>query len=98
MNNKPGVKTTEFWLTLIAMILVNLPSVFMDPAPQWVMVAGLIGSVLAAMGYGISRAVTKSSEGGGMILPLNAIQPVPPQPKPVEGMPVGDGGETFRES
>jgi len=50
------------------------------------------------MGYGISRAVTKSSEGGGMILPLNAIQPVPPQPKPVEGMPVGDGGETFRES
>ena len=70
MNSKPGIRTTEFWLTLVAMILVNLPSVFMDPAPQWVMVAGLIGSVLAAMGYGISRAVSKTGNGQGLIIPI----------------------------
>jgi uncharacterized membrane protein len=83
MSESPrGIRTSEFWLTLVAMILVNLPSVFMDPAPQWVMVAGLIGSVLAAMGYGISRAVTKSAEGGGFVLPLSP----PPTARPGDGV------------
>ena len=77
--NKPGIKTTEFWLCIIAMVLVNLPQVFVENPPQWVLVAGLIGSALIAMGYGISRAVSKTGEGQGLVIPMNAIQPpVPP--------------------
>lgn len=74
---KPGIKTTEFWLALIAMVLVALPSAFGENAPQWVQVAGIIGAALIAMGYGISRAVAKGAEGNGMILPLG------PPPAPV---------------
>lgn len=57
---KPGIKTTEFWLALIAMVFVNLPQVFVTDPPQWVLVAGLIGSALIAAGYGVSRAVAKT--------------------------------------
>ena len=61
---KPGIATTEFWLSIIAMVLVNLPQAFIENPPQWVTVAGLIGSALIAMGYGVSRALTKSNSTG----------------------------------
>lgn len=56
---KPGIKTSEFWLSIGAMVLVNLPQVFVENPPQWVLVAGLVGSALIAAGYGVSRAITK---------------------------------------
>lgn len=57
---KAGIKTTEFWLALIAMTFVALPQAFGDNAPEWVKVAGIIGAALISMGYGVSRALVKA--------------------------------------
>ena len=63
---KPGVKSTEFWLSLLAVILGALTTagLFDDPSmPTWAgKVVGLAISVLAALGYTASRGLVKSSE------------------------------------
>lgn len=69
---KPGVKTTEFWLSLLAMVLVNLPQIFTDA--QWALVAGLVGTALIAMGYGYVRTRAKAEIQGGTTV-LNATLP-----------------------
>jgi len=91
--NKPGIKTTEFWLALIAMVLVAMPQAFGENAPQWVQVAGIIGAALIAMGYGVSRAISKTGEGQGLVIPMNALQP--PVPPVVNNMGGPSEEETF---
>jgi hypothetical protein len=60
MNTKPGVKTTEFWLTLVAMIVSTLAaSGGLDPSSPVAKIVGLAAAVLAAMGYSISRGIAK---------------------------------------
>ena len=63
---KNGIKTTEFWLALVAMVLVAIPQVFNDASP-WVKLAGIIGAALIAAGYGFSRALAKSSNGDSFV-------------------------------
>ena len=61
---KPGYKTTEFWLSLLAILLgFVLSSGVMDATPEDSWITKLIGgavAVLSTMGYVASRAKTKS--------------------------------------
>ena len=64
METKPGYKTTEFWLSLLATLLGFLmASGVMDSvtADSWIAkIAGGLVAVLATLGYSASRAKVKS--------------------------------------
>ena len=66
MKVKPGWKTTEFWLSVVAMLLgVLVSSGVLTPlgTKHWaVKLVALLISALAAMGYGASRAAVKKSK------------------------------------
>ena len=67
MDTKPGYKTTEFWLSLLATLLgFLLASGVMDGVAEdsWIakVVGGLV-AVLATLGYSASRAKVKGSDG-----------------------------------
>jgi len=68
-ETKPGYKTTEFWLSLLATLLgFLLASGVMDAVPEESWIAKLIGgvvAVLATLGYSASRAKVKSEAGNG---------------------------------
>ena len=57
---KPGVKTTEFWLTIAAQIvaIVGLIAGAVQNQ-QWISVAAIAASVLGKLGYDASRAKVK---------------------------------------
>jgi hypothetical protein len=63
-ETKPGYKTTEFWLSLLATLLgFLLASGAMDTVPQDSWIARVVGgvvAVLATLGYSASRAKVKS--------------------------------------
>jgi hypothetical protein len=62
MNTRPGYKTTEFWLTLIAVVIGFLVSSDMGDEATWVgKLLGIAATVLAALGYSVSRAMVKSA-------------------------------------
>ncbi len=67
-ETKPGYKTTEFWLSLLATLLgFLLASGVMDTVPADSWIAKLIGgvvAVLATLGYSASRAKVKSAATG----------------------------------
>lgn len=58
---KPGYKTTEFWLTLLATIvgMLTASGAFAD-AGSVAKGLALVGSALAAAGYSYSRAQVKA--------------------------------------
>lgn len=57
---KPGYKTTEFWLTLVAMIITALySSGLLDMTPKIAGVIGLVATVLTALGYTVVRGSVK---------------------------------------
>ena len=58
---KPGLKTTEFWLALAAIVLVSLPQAFGDDN-SWVKLAGIVGAALIAAGYIFGRSMVKVNE------------------------------------
>lgn len=61
---KPGYKTTEFWLSLAAVLVgVFLASGIIPESGPWAQVIGVISGVLGAMGYSVSRGIAKSSNG-----------------------------------
>jgi len=66
---KPGYKTTEFWLSLLATLLgFLLASGVMDTAPEDSWIAKLVGglvAVLASLGYAASRAKVKTAPPDG---------------------------------
>ena len=66
---KPGYKTTEFWLSLVATLMgILLASGAMDTVPEDSWIARIVGGVvalLASLGYSASRAKVKGGEGGG---------------------------------
>ena len=60
---KPGYKTTEFWLSVIAAFAgLFMASGILGDGSSAERVVGIIVSGLAALGYGPVRAFTKSSE------------------------------------
>lgn len=60
---KPGYKTTEFWLSLAAMVIGALASsgLIIDGS-VWAKIVGVVGSVLGALGYTAARAYAKMGE------------------------------------
>ena len=61
MNEKPGWKTTEFWLAMVVVVLGALPQAF-DAESPWVKLGGILASALAAAGYGFSRGMVKTDQ------------------------------------
>jgi len=57
-ETKSGYKTTEFWLTLVA-IIVSVATMFVSPESLWGKIIAAAGSVLAALGYGYHRTKLK---------------------------------------
>lgn len=61
---KPGYKTTEFWLSTVAVIVgLVMASGAIVEGSQAAQIAGFIASALAAMGYSYSRGNTKAGAG-----------------------------------
>lgn len=57
---KPGYKTTEFWLTLIATVVSALVATgLIGPDTQAAKIAAVITMVLASLGYTAARASIK---------------------------------------
>jgi hypothetical protein len=50
---KPGIRTTEFWLTLISVVLIDTGSI---PVPDKYKA---ISTALATIGYALSRGLAK---------------------------------------
>jgi len=67
MSAKPGYRTTEFWLSLLATLLGFLmASGVMETVGQesiWAKVVGGLVAALAALGYNASRSRVKAGQG-----------------------------------
>jgi len=59
---KSGWKTSEFWLTLMAMMLGGFVAAGVVPTTHWAMnVAGIALTLLGSMGYTAARAKVKAA-------------------------------------
>jgi hypothetical protein len=77
---KPGYKTTEFWLSVVAAAVgCLLASGVIPPDSEMDKVIGLIATALASMGYAVSRGMVKRGVPGGA--PGRAGEP-PALPRP----------------
>ena len=57
-STKPGVRTTEFWITIAAAVIPPLSAAFLD-ADTIERVVVAIGPIVAAFGYSLSRGMAK---------------------------------------
>jgi len=66
MDTKPGYKTTEFWLTLLAMVvgLLIASGVTVETSMLGKILA-LAASTLAGLGYAVVRGGVKKGGSGG---------------------------------
>lgn len=63
---KDGYKTTEFWLSLVAMLVGALiASGVLAEGGMPLQVAGMVAAALSAMGYSSSRAKAKQADSLG---------------------------------
>ena len=61
METKPGYKTTEFWLSMVAVLVGLFLASGAVPDTHWaVKIAGIVASALAALGYSAARAHLKA--------------------------------------
>jgi hypothetical protein len=59
---RTGIRTTEFWITLIVALAGLLPASGLLPENHWgVKVCGLVVSLVAAMNYTVSRGSVKKA-------------------------------------
>lgn len=82
MQEKPGWKTTEYWLSVAALVIGALIAADVFPADSSGMkVLVLMASVLTSLGYTVSRGIIK-----GKVIVANALAEAnkanPPQPSP----------------
>ena len=62
VKDNPGWKTTEFWLTLAAVVVSYLVSTELgDESTWWGKVIAIVATVLAALGYTAGRAAVKKA-------------------------------------
>lgn len=59
---KEGYKTTEFWLSLLSVLLAAIVPLVAS-MPMVAQVVGLILAVLTALGYTASRTSVKNNQG-----------------------------------
>ena len=62
MGERPGIRTTEFWVTLIIAVAGALPTFGLPDEHVAVKVAGFAVAVLAALGYTLSRTKVKQAD------------------------------------
>lgn len=60
----PGYKTTEFWLSLLAVLIPFLGTIFL-PTSTIGHVVALVAGTLAALGYTASRTTVKTLASAG---------------------------------
>ncbi len=75
-TQKPGIKTTEFWLSAIAVLLgVLISAGLVDPegTSEMDQIAGVIVAGLGSAGYAVSRGKAKSNSGKAS---FSAIAPI----------------------
>jgi len=59
---KPGYKTSEFWLALVAMLLTTLfASGAIAAGSTWDKVLSFIAMALTSLGYSVSRGMAKAA-------------------------------------
>ena len=59
-KQRPGIRSTEFWLTLLSIVVGGLVSSdLLAEASTAAKVVALAGSVLGALGYTVSRSAVK---------------------------------------
>jgi len=62
---KPGYKTTEFWLSTAAAIVGGLVAADVIPVDgPWAQVVGIVSAALVALGYTGARLTLKQAETG----------------------------------
>jgi len=69
MEQRSGIRTTEFWITLVVVIAGLLPTSGLFPEGHWaVKVCGLVVSVAAALGYTVARGSVKKAAAAKLLL------------------------------
>lgn len=72
----PGYKTTEFWLTLIAIIVGALAGAGIFPIDSSIgKTIGVVGTVLGALGYTAMRTSAKNAIARGTATPTDPNEP-----------------------
>lgn len=61
MEKKPGIKTSEFWFKLLALLVSAITASGMFTNEIIVQCFVIAGAVLAALGYGAGRSFVKAS-------------------------------------
>lgn len=62
MSEKPGYKSTEFWLSLVAVLVgAVFASGVVAEDSIWAQALGVLSSVLGALGYSVSRSLVKKA-------------------------------------
>jgi hypothetical protein len=80
---KPGWKTSEFWLSLLAMLLGALLASDAIPTDSPTAKAlGVVASILGALGYQVTRAAVKASGNKAAAFVAASGAPVPPPSPP----------------
>ncbi len=67
--HKPGYKTTEFWLSLLAVLLGALLGSGLLPGGPPTQIAGMVATLLGAMGYSYQRSQLKLAVLAGIVPP-----------------------------
>lgn len=71
---KPGWKTTEFWLSLVATLVGLFIASGALPEESVVMkIAGFVLAALVSLGYGAMRASVKKAEADGEVVRQAAV-------------------------
>jgi hypothetical protein len=61
-QTKPGYKTTEFWLSLLAVLIsAFIASGVLPEGHTVIKIAAMAASILSALGYSVSRASVKKA-------------------------------------
>ncbi len=75
---KPGWRSSEFWLSVAAMLIGALLAADVFPVDSPVVKAlGVVASILGALGYQVSRALVKASGNKAAALVEASRQPGP---------------------
>lgn len=72
---KPGWKTSEAALSALAAIVAIILSVDAPADAWWVKIAGIVGTVLASLGYTWSRTAVKAADSAARAVEVAASSP-----------------------
>lgn len=71
---KPGYKTTEFWLSLLATLLTYLYASGLLTSGTTLAIAGIAATVLTALGYKVARVLIKTAGAVVLLVAISSSQ------------------------